>query len=491
MSRAFQRIWLESSPGTYFFPGHEYAEALLPSFFKDTGSQTLPNHPDDYKTVTDQFWLTRRRRRFFRPPMPTIPVTVEVEMAYNPYFNSLHSAADVLAAILRRQCMKYSAEMQVRAKSRVSASTLASRHRHHHHQSQHSTIPCPPNVDKEYWETLPREMQEDMLSTLKHELDAMTIGEGTFSVYEEEDGASLDSGFHGQASTLMATITTSGGGVQVDEEDFVLGGGEDRVDLIGGAPSASLDDTNEDYFARLSTSESVVMQQFDFAGAYNYEVTLEQLITALNVLSAGGDRVEVKTIYRALTTLGSREGTGMCTTRAKRGDEGWRGMNDDEAKLLIDSFNYPQQVLMTGFEDMKNSSESLVVEYAATLFSQVCDRTVVPPPKGFLALCRRCKICPESKRPKQGQQIRGESLSLERDSTSSSSGENSGNKSPSQSLSKVAPSSIAEETEQEEKERNDSEGITEAEAESEDLVSKAPVVEGEEKQVEMQEIRSD
>jgi hypothetical protein len=74
------------------------------------------------------------------------------------------------------------------------------------------------------------------------------------------------------------------------------------------------------------------------------KVTLEQLVDSLNVLSAGGDRIKVKTLYRAFTSLGSTNGTGMCMSKRRSYDETWRGMSDNEARVLIDSFNIPQQV---------------------------------------------------------------------------------------------------------------------------------------------------
>jgi len=214
-----------------------------------------------------------------------------------------------------------------------------------------------------------------------------------------------------------------------DFERVDSGGDDSSIDLIGGAPSAALNDSDAD-FAQIGSGGGLVTTQFEFGGAYNYEVTLEQLMIALGVLSAGGDRVEVKNIYRALTTLGSHEGTGMCGSkrRGKGGEEGWRGMGDDEAKMLIDSFNYPQQVLTTTFEEMSTSSESLVVEYAATLFSQVCDRSTIPPPKVFLGLCSKCKLCCPLKKTTpsiNGEQIRGESVSVDRDEDGDGGGERS------------------------------------------------------------------
>ena len=51
MSRCFQRIWLESAPGTMLFPGHEYGEAILPEYFRgSSAAMPLPSHPKDCKS---------------------------------------------------------------------------------------------------------------------------------------------------------------------------------------------------------------------------------------------------------------------------------------------------------------------------------------------------------------------------------------------------------------------------------------------------------
>jgi hypothetical protein len=100
-------------------------------------------------------------------------------------------------------------------------------------------------------------------------------------------------------------------------------------------------------------------------------------------------------------------------------------------------------VLSTKYEDFHTSNESIVIEYAATLFTQVCDRTQVPPPSCFLSLCRRCKVCPSSS---ESQELRSsESQELQDSNSNSPSGSpiNSKDSSPTRSSSKqkVAPSS--------------------------------------------------
>jgi len=62
----------------------------------------------DYAVLSERLWISTRNRRSFNPPMPAVPVTLEVEMAYNPHFKGLHNAADTLSSILRRQRLAHS-----------------------------------------------------------------------------------------------------------------------------------------------------------------------------------------------------------------------------------------------------------------------------------------------------------------------------------------------------------------------------------------------
>lgn len=58
--------------------------------------------------LTERLWISTRNRRSFNPPLPAVPITLEVEMAYNPHFKGLHNAADTLSSVLRRQRLAHS-----------------------------------------------------------------------------------------------------------------------------------------------------------------------------------------------------------------------------------------------------------------------------------------------------------------------------------------------------------------------------------------------
>ena len=122
---------------------------------------------------------------------------------------------------------------------------------------------------------------------------------------------------------------------------------------------------------------------------------MEILVKSLQTLSAGGDRIRVRDIYRAFTTLGNYERTLGKAGENSIAHDGWRGVPDIEARELIDMLNLPENVLMTPYDQFDVSNETLVVEYVASRLSAVCDN---PPPlpagSCFLALCRTCKICP-------------------------------------------------------------------------------------------------
>ena len=123
---------------------------------------------------------------------------------------------------------------------------------------------------------------------------------------------------------------------------------------------------------------------------------MEILVKSLQTLSAGGDRIRVRDIYRAFTTLGNYEQTLAKAGKNSIAHDGWRGMPDIEARELIDMLNLPENVLMTPYDQFDVSNETLVVEYVASRLSAVCDNPPAPLPAGscFLAFCRTCKICP-------------------------------------------------------------------------------------------------
>ena len=60
------------------------------------------------------------------PPLPSVPVALENEMAYNAYFGSLHLATDAVSAVMRRQRMAYPEVTASRARARARSSTRSS-----------------------------------------------------------------------------------------------------------------------------------------------------------------------------------------------------------------------------------------------------------------------------------------------------------------------------------------------------------------------------
>ena len=171
-----------------------------------------------------------------------------------------------------------------------------------------------------------------------------------------------------------------------------------------------------------------------------FQLTMESLVTSLSVLAGGKDRVQVRTLFRALTTLGSSSqkakpaaagafaaagagrrspsippapGSGLCFGEVFA--PGWRGLGAEEAHELMDAFNLPAQVLASryGASSMAKSEESMVVEFAAACLSGVCDDRPDKQPaldrrnrdknNGFLGLCRRCKLCPPPRDPREAE----------------------------------------------------------------------------------------
>ena len=172
--------------------------------------------------MTDQFWLANRNRRCYTPPLPAVPVTIEVEMAYNSYFQGLHGAADVLAFALRRNAVAYADVFRERAQRRIAQSRAVSTaggrlgrsevksagggggggggggavhgggvmpsvlDRGSGERSGSSSsvdalllaveeLPCPLGMDPSVWAVLPREVQEEELSALRSRLQAATV----------------------------------------------------------------------------------------------------------------------------------------------------------------------------------------------------------------------------------------------------------------------------------------------------------------------------
>ena len=155
---------------------------------------------------------------------------------------------------------------------------------------------------------------------------------------------------------------------------------------------------------------------------------METLVSSLEALCAGGGRIRVRDLYRALTTLGNNAGTDQAAKSGIGGasdpDGGWRGLEDAEARELIDMMNLPQTVLATAYEDFHRSDETIVVEYAASLFSAVCDDPLTEPPKTFLAYCTKCKLCGTSQ-VRSGSSSGGSEDADDGDASSSSSSSSS------------------------------------------------------------------
>lgn len=244
-------------------------------------------------------------------------------MSYNPYFNALHTAADTIANILRRQCLKYSAELGARASQRFSSessqrgsSQVQRRNNNHRGGGSHKNkrhllspnspssteqfmshegggggeeanlvvaLPCPPTIDPEVWKELPRDLQEEAVRSLKVELDRRLLKQSSPLHYDAESDVSLDSGFYPSSaeSNVVAAVDQNNNNLDhlpTVEATIVSTPREEKeggVDLIGGAPTASLDDYGED-FAQIGNGGPAAVKQFEFGGAYQFEVWREK-----------------------------------------------------------------------------------------------------------------------------------------------------------------------------------------------------------------------
>lgn len=186
--------------------------------------------------------------------------SLETEMSYNPYFNALHTAADLISNILRRQCLKYSEQVAVRAQKRFSK---------HDDSSSIKSYPCPPHLDPDIWKELPLELQEEAIKSLKAEFDLL----GRSPVHESQtDNVSIGSeeSFGFQLSEIAQNKGSKIGGASSTtsrEKSDVEDGDSKGSDLIGGAPSETVQD---DDFAQIGNGGPV--RHFEFGGAYQFEV---------------------------------------------------------------------------------------------------------------------------------------------------------------------------------------------------------------------------
>ena len=62
-------------------------------------------HRASYDRLTTKFWRAHRSRRYHNPPLPTVPSLLDEEVAFNTYFQSLHTATDFIGSVLRKHRM--------------------------------------------------------------------------------------------------------------------------------------------------------------------------------------------------------------------------------------------------------------------------------------------------------------------------------------------------------------------------------------------------
>jgi hypothetical protein len=103
MMNNMRKVWLECSPSTLIFPGHEYTVPMLRDRFAEdpsmTTSEGLP------RTMTGMWRLSAallRAERLRRKRRPTVGTTLADEYGYNSCFDELHSAATLLQSSWRR-----------------------------------------------------------------------------------------------------------------------------------------------------------------------------------------------------------------------------------------------------------------------------------------------------------------------------------------------------------------------------------------------------
>lgn len=101
---SFDRIWrrLSPFPRALLFPGHEYTEQLLSAHIAEPGTSSV-DKASRYARLSSALLKARRRRAAPGLPLPTIPTILADELAFNPYFQSLHEAASTLADAYRHR----------------------------------------------------------------------------------------------------------------------------------------------------------------------------------------------------------------------------------------------------------------------------------------------------------------------------------------------------------------------------------------------------
>jgi len=341
MIRCFQRLWVESPrpQRTLLFPGHEYSENLLPEYFRPGSMLHIPNNFRGYDRLSTRFWRAHRSRRYHNPPLPTVPSLMDEEIAFNTYFQSIHTAADYLGSVLRKHRMHYLEQARERDLS----------HRQGGGEGDRSMFPrgrqSPGDDASASVNQTVSAKAARLTALLQHE--AVREGEQRVALMEATRLA-------GEIKSLASSRGhqgTSGDRMGADPEN-----GDENSGWMLSVHHQQVIDGGDDY--------------------YCFEVTLEQLMDSLQALAAGGDRVAIRDLYRAFTTLGTS-----------------KPLRHSDALRLIDVLNIPDQVLETPFDEVPTSDEAILVEHVASILLTSCDPSPVPRPSNFLALCRCCKGC--------------------------------------------------------------------------------------------------
>ena len=111
---AFGKIWRRAPLGTLLFPGHEYALAILPSYFSK-GANPIPETPAAYAKLCSLLWRANQLRSR-EPPMPTVPIVLSDEIVFNAHFAPLRRAAAALRLASRGRATSVGADTKQRSR---------------------------------------------------------------------------------------------------------------------------------------------------------------------------------------------------------------------------------------------------------------------------------------------------------------------------------------------------------------------------------------
>lgn len=105
MAANFVKIWRCCPLNTLYFPGHEYAQTILPGYL--SGSAAFPENPAIFAKLCSAIWRAHRLRSQ-HSPVPTVPFVLADELPLNSNFAPLRRAAEQLAsAYLQYENMQY------------------------------------------------------------------------------------------------------------------------------------------------------------------------------------------------------------------------------------------------------------------------------------------------------------------------------------------------------------------------------------------------